>query len=199
MRQRGFSLVELMVAIAVLMLLMLAAMPGIGTWLDNTRIRNQADSIVGGLQAARAEAVRTNQSVSFWLAGSTSTPGALDDTCALSATTASWVVSVTSPANNCAGWLATTPALIVSSRAMGEDSGHVSVHAWQSDLATDATSVTFNGFGRIANSNPIAQIDLDGLGGKTYRKLRIKISPAGSVRVCDPAVSLASTDPRKCS
>ena len=81
MRQRGFSLIELMVTVVILVLLVLAAVPSIGTWLDNTRIRNQGDSLIGGLQAARAEAVRTNQNVSLWLVTSTSTPGALDDTC----------------------------------------------------------------------------------------------------------------------
>lgn len=197
MRQRGFSLIELMVTIVILALLVLVAAPSIGTWLDNTRIRNQGDSIMAGLQAARAEAVRTNQNVSFWLVGSTSNPGALDDTCALSNTSSSWVVSVGSPAGHCAGWLTTTPPGIVVSRAMGADSAKVSVSALQSDLTTPATTVTFNGFGRIANSNPIAEVDLDGTGGSTYRQLSIRVSASGSVRMCDPAVT-SSTDPRKC-
>jgi type IV fimbrial biogenesis protein FimT len=196
MRQRGFSLVELMVTIAILMLLILAAMPGIGTWLENTRIRNQADSIMAGLQTARAEAVRTNQNVSFWLVSSTAA-GALDDGCALSDTSASWVVSVTAPAGHCAGWLTTTPAKIVVSRAMGGDMAHVSVSALQSDATTPGTTVTFNGFGRIANADPIAEVDLDGTGGGTYRQLSVRVSPSGSVRMCDPLVT-SSTDPRKC-
>jgi type IV fimbrial biogenesis protein FimT len=196
MRQRGFSLVELMVTIAILMMLILVAMPGVGTWLENTRIRNQADSIMAGLQAARSEAVRTNQNVSFWLVSSTA-DGSLDDGCALSETSSSWVVSVTSPAGHCAGWLTTTPAKIVVSRAMGVDKAHVSVNAVQSDLKTAATTVTFNGFGRIANADPIAEIDVDGIGSADYRQLAVKVSPSGSVRMCDPGVT-STTDPRKC-
>lgn len=195
MRQRGFSLIELMVALVILVLLVLAAVPSIGTWLDNTRIRNQADSIMGGLQAARAEAVRTNQSVSFWLVGSTSAPGALDDTCALSSTSASWVVSVASPATHCATWQTTSPAKIFASRAMGGDNARVAVDAKQSDGTTAGTTVTFNGFGRVANSAPIAKIDLGGTG--SVRSLRVVVSPTGSVGMCDPAVT-SSTDPRKC-
>ena len=198
MRQRGFSLIELMVTVVILVLLIVAAVPSIGTWLDNTRIRNQADSLMGGLQAARAEAVRTNQNVSFWLVGSTSAPGALDDTCALSDTSASWVVSVASPASHCATWQTTSPALIFSSRAMGGDNTKVSVAAVTfGTTPTAANTVTFNGFGRVANSTPIGRIDLGGKGGGTYRSLRVVVSASGSVSLCDPAVS-SSTDPRKC-
>lgn len=191
MRQRGFSLVELMVAVVIMLLLMLAAVPSIGTWLDNTRIRNQGDSLLGGLQAARAEAVKTNQNVSFWLVDS------LSDTCVLSSTSASWVTSVASPASHCASWQTSNPALIFSSRPMGGDSARVSVKAWRADGTTAATSVTFNGFGRVTGSTPISKIELDGAGGATYRKLNVRISPSGSVSMCDPAVT-SSTDPRKC-
>lgn len=197
MRQRGFSLIELMVTLVILVLLVLAAVPSIGSWLDNTRIRNQADSLIGGLQAARAEAVRTNQSVSFWLVSSTSTPGALDDSCALSSSSSSWVVSVASPVTHCATWQTTSPAKIFAQGAMGGDNARVSVTAKQSDGTTNANTVTFNGFGRVANSTPIATINLGGSGGGSYRSLRVVVSPSGSVGMCDPAVT-SSTDPRKC-
>ena len=195
MRQRGFSLIELLVAMSILGLLMVAALPSIGTWLDNTRIRNQSDSIIGGLQAARSEAVKTNQNVSFWLVGSATTPGSPGDDCGLSNTSASWIVSLTSPATHCAGWLNTSK--IVVNRYMGGDSARVSVLAYQANGSTAGTTVTFNGFGRVANSDAIASIDVNGTGGSTYRKLRVWLSPSGSVQMCDPAVS-STTDPRKC-
>ena len=96
MRQRGFSLIELMVTMVILVLLMVAAMPSIGTWLDNTRIRNEGDSIVNGLQTARAEAVRRNENVSFWLVQLTD-PATLANDCTLSDTSGSWIVSVSGP------------------------------------------------------------------------------------------------------
>lgn len=71
MRQRGFTLVELVITIAVMALILFVAIPSIGTWLDNTRIRNVADSLQNGLQLARGEAVRRNQNVSLWLVTST--------------------------------------------------------------------------------------------------------------------------------
>lgn len=195
MRQRGFSLIELLVAISILGLLMVAAMPSIGTWLDNTRIRNQGDSIIAGLQAARSEAVKTNQNVSFWLVGSSTTPGAPGDECTLSNTSASWIVSTASPASHCAGWLNTSK--VVVNRYMGGDSARVSINALRVDGSTAGTTVTFNGFGRISNTDAIASIEVKGSGGSTYRNLRVWLSPSGSVQLCDPAVS-STTDPRIC-
>ena len=197
MRQRGFSLVELLVAISILGLLMVAAMPSIGAWLDNTRIRNTADSILTGLQMARQEAVRTNQNVSLSFVTSSSNPGGMANDCTLSNGSGSWVVSANFPASHCADATGTTPAMIVLTRGMGGDSNRVSVQALQADGSTAATTVTFNGFGRVANSDAVAVISLNGSGGAAYRNLRIWLSPSGSAQMCDPAVS-ATTDPRVC-
>jgi len=100
MRQRGFSMIELMVAMVILVLLIVAAMPSIGIWLDNTRIRNEGDSLITGLQTARAEAVKRNENVSFWLVQLTD-PATLANDCTLSETSGSWVVSVSSPDKHC--------------------------------------------------------------------------------------------------
>ena len=197
MRQRGFSLIELMVTVTILTLLILMAMPSLGTWLDNTRIRNEGDSIITGLQSARSAAVSSNQNVSFWLVGSAATPGNPGDDCALSGSSGSWVVSVASPVGHCAGWLTSSPPQILLSRSMGSDNARVSISAVQSDGTTAATTVTFNGFGRVVNATPIAQVNLNGSGGGTYRQLRVVVSATGAVRMCDPLVT-SSTDPRKC-
>jgi type IV fimbrial biogenesis protein FimT len=201
MRQRGFNLVELMVTVAILALLVLAAMPSLGTWLDNTRIRNEGDSIVNGLQTARAEAVRRNQNVSFWLVNLPN-PATLSNDCSLLSTSGSWMVSVFDPVNQCAADATSTdptvnPNGIIAGRPMGADSTRVSVTAKQSDGSGSAL-VTFNGFGRVANPASITTIDLNGIGGGTYRNLQVLVSKTGAVRLCDPAVT-SSTDPRKCN
>ncbi len=201
MRQRGFSMVELMVTLTILVLLVLAAMPSIGTWLDNTRIRNEGDSLITGLQTARGEAVKRNQNVSFWLVQLTD-PAKLANDCTLSDTSGSWVVSVYAPNSHCADDATSTdatvnPSGVVLARAMGGDSGRVSVKAVQSDGTSSSNFVTFNGFGRVAGSGFISRVDLDGTGGATYRKLSVMVSNTGAVRLCDPAVT-STTDPRKC-
>jgi type IV fimbrial biogenesis protein FimT len=200
MRQRGFSLIELMVAIAILGLLMLAAMPSIGAWLENIRIRNEGESVMNGLQTARAEAVRRNQNVSFWLVQLTD-PATLANDCTLSDTSGSWMVSVYGPNGHCADNANSTdatvnPAGIIVGRPMGGDSAHVTVKAVQTG-GSAGTYVTFNGFGRIAGTGSITQIDFGSTGSGTYRILRVVVSTTGAVRLCDPAVTSA-TDPRTC-
>ncbi len=202
MRHRGFSLIELMVALAIMGMLVLLAMPSLFTWLTNIRIRNEGDSIITGLQTARAEAVRRNQSVSFWLVNLPD-PTVLTNSCTLSSTDGSWMVSVSSPVGYCASNVNSTditvnPAGVLAGRAMGGDSAKVSVAAVQSDGSTAGTFVTFNGFGRVASTSSIAKIDLKGIGGgKVYRNLRVVISATGAVRMCDPLVT-STTDPRSC-
>jgi len=198
MRQRGFTLVELMVTVTVMAMILFAALPYIGTWLDNTRIRNAADSLQNGLQQARSEAVRRNQAVSFWLV-TLANPSVLSNDCTLSNTSGSWVVSVNTPIGHCADQPSTTATpMIVVGRASRDGGGRVKVTAVQSDLTTAGTTVTFNGFGRIANADAITQIDVNGpKTTSSYQYLRIEITSAGQVRLCDPRVTSAS-DPRKC-
>ncbi|MNK66668.1 hypothetical protein D3C87_859910 [compost metagenome] len=199
-RSRGFTLVELVVTIAVFALLLFAALPSLGTWTDNTRIRNVASSLLDGLQLARAEAIRRNQNVSFWLVN-IDNPAVLSNDCTLSNTSGSWVVSVNSPITHCADApsIDSSP-MLVTGRAVGDAGGRVSVTAVLAGSTTAATSVTFNGFGRLVNTaDAIGQIDITGpTSGTDYRNLRLLVSPAGQVRMCDPDSGIATTDPRRC-
>lgn len=66
--ESGFSLIELMIALAILALALALGMPGYKTWVQNTQIRNAAESVLNGLQVARMEAVQRNHGVKFELA-----------------------------------------------------------------------------------------------------------------------------------
>ena len=198
MKQHGFTLLETMVVVSILAILIAVAGPNLSIWLDNIRIRNAADAIQEGLQTARAEAIKRNQNITFWLVSSND-ENQLDDGCELSSTSGSWVVSVTNPQSQCGSSPSTVSApRMVSSRGVGDSGAKVNVNALQSDDSTAATSVAFNGFGRVVNIAPIARLDITGVNSAvTYRNLRIAITPAGQIRMCDPNVSSAS-DPRKC-
>jgi type IV fimbrial biogenesis protein FimT len=197
-RERGVTLIELAVTFIVLGLLVVAAGPSITTWIGNTNVRNTASSIYAGLNRARAEAVRLNRPVRFSLVAVTD-PAVLDNSCALSATGVSWVVSVTDPTSLCS--VAPDPAVapqIVDKAAGGEGGRRVAVAAVQEDGATAATSITFNAFGRIADTTAIRLITIDNvtLGGD-YRRLRVLVGNGGTVRMCDFGLT-DSNDPRKC-
>lgn len=197
-RQRGFSMIEIAVTLAIMGILMASAMPSLGNWMANARIRNTAESIQEGLQKARAEAVRRNQSVTFWMV-TTADPKVLSDDCTLSATGGSWVVSLTDPTSHCS--VAPSPDTapqIVAARPIGEGGAGVTVRAKQRDTTTDATSVTFNAFGQVANAGPIGVISVnDGSADNERRRYRILVSSGGRSLVCDETVD-STTDPRHC-
>ncbi|KQM80187.1 GspH/FimT family pseudopilin [Xylophilus sp. Leaf220] len=209
MKNRGFSLVELMVVLALFALLMLAVAPSVSAWLVNLRIRNAADSLLNGLQTARNEAIRRNRTVGFWLV-SASTPAVLANTCTLSSTSASWVVSGSDPTGACASAPSTTTApLLVASHPVGDGSaGSIAVSAVLADGSSAAASVRFNGFGQpvaetatgaAAATAPIGRIDIQNASNPgNFRSLRIVLAGSGAIRLCDPAPTVAASDPRYC-
>ncbi len=59
-RERGFSLIELMVTVAVVAILAAVATPNLRSVIANNRLRSQTDEMIASLQMARGEAVRRN-------------------------------------------------------------------------------------------------------------------------------------------
>jgi type IV fimbrial biogenesis protein FimT len=82
-RARGVTLIELLITVAVLAVGLSLAAPTFRQQVANYRVRSAAESIVNGLNYARAEAVRRNAAVSFTL--DTGGPG--------------WTVAQVSPAS----------------------------------------------------------------------------------------------------
>jgi type IV fimbrial biogenesis protein FimT len=70
-RTRGFTLIELMVALAIAALLLLIGLPSFTTFLRNSEIRSTSESLLNGLKAAQAEAANRNKNVTFQLADAT--------------------------------------------------------------------------------------------------------------------------------
>lgn len=66
-RHAGFTVVEMLIALAILGIIAALALPSFQQMLDNARVRGTADAIMSGLQLARAEAIRRNARVRFVL------------------------------------------------------------------------------------------------------------------------------------
>lgn len=196
-RQRGFTLIEAMTAISILALLLAVAAPNVTEWLRNTQVRNVSEAMQNGLRKARMEALRRNQIVTFWLV-SPANGGAPDSTCALSSTSAAWVVSVDNPASKCD----TAPSPLTNPRILetyggGSVAPNLSVSGLGSDGATAATSVSFNGMGQTTKTaTQLARIDL-AHSSTGARRLRVTISPTGGIRMCDR--DAAAGDSRACT
>jgi len=53
----GFSLIELMIVLVVLTFALLLGAPSFSAWMQNSKLRGSAGSILAGLQFAKSEAV----------------------------------------------------------------------------------------------------------------------------------------------
>ncbi|MCO5101953.1 MAG: GspH/FimT family pseudopilin [Burkholderiaceae bacterium] len=188
-RLRGFTLVELLVAFAVLGLLVVSALPSYSEFLRNAQIRTVAQSIESGLQLARAEAVRANAQVQFRLTG-TLAGGAVSGG-------SDWSVMRA---------LNATPAVFdqpVSTRTESNASSvaRVGVSTASGGAAAAAgaglpASIVFTGLGRLSAATTVRQIDITGPAGS--RRLAVQLTAGGDIRMCDPALARA-TDPQGCS
>lgn len=201
---RGMTLIELMVGLTIIAFLLVSGMPSLSVWLGNAQIRGAAESILTGLNHARAEAVKRNTSVRFQL---TTTLG---NDCALSTSGTNWVVNIgasTSPAGLCATATSDTTAPYLLQKSVATGSSTITINAGQN-------AVAFNGFGQQTSINPgttpVSAVTisivpsgsgtcLSSSGTGTYRCLTIQVSPAGQARLCDPSVSgSASSNPTAC-
>lgn len=186
----GFSLIELLITLAVFGILFVVGLPSLATWMQNTQVRNSAEAVVAGLQLARNEAVRRNRSVQFSLVDS------LTAGCALSTGGTNWVVSLTDPTGACDATPSETAGpMIIQKRSSEEGSGNARV-------TSGASSIAFNGIGRMAAGGAATQIDFTSSTGGCQatgpiRCLRVNVSVSGSVRMCDPVVG-DTADPRFC-
>ena len=186
-RMRGFTLIELMVALAIAALLLLIGLPSFTTFLRNSEIRSTSESLLNGLRAATAEAANRNKKVTFQL---------------VDATNADWSF-----------WVLEDDGVtqkVIQSYAKSEAGASSKITLTPAGPLT----VTFNGLGRVdidpANPNDhIRQIDIESIVPGEARPLRIIVDdpnppvagrPRG-LRLCDPDPALAALvppDPRAC-
>lgn len=135
-----------MIGITILAILLGAAMPSFQTWLQNTQIRNAAESITNGLQRARAEAVARNTNVAFAFGANSS-----------------WTVSVVAP------------AAVIESRSGTEGSANVTRTVLPAG-ATSITFNNLGIVAANADgSASLAQVDLDAAGGNQILRVTIGV------------------------
>lgn len=205
-RAYGFTLIEMMVTLAVMALLLMMGLPSMSTWLQNTQLRASAESIQAGLQLARAESLRRNAPVRFQLVDT------LTAACVPNDKATNWIISVNDPIGKCnlaesdpsAPITDPTALIIIQKRSGAEGSPNAAVAAINgAPPGVAATTVVFTGLGRVIGVLPIQQIDITNPSGGAcqpagpMRCLRINIVSGGQMRMCDPIV-VSPTDPRQC-
>jgi prepilin-type N-terminal cleavage/methylation domain-containing protein len=172
--QRGFTLIEMMIALVIAGLLVLLAAPMYGEMIANTEIRNASENILMGLRTAQGEAIRLNAPAKFVL---DTTPG-----------TGGWQVLVTDPDKND---FAVDPWRTYN---FADGAKRATV------TATGGTEVTFNGLGQIIHQDTaITRVDVTTSAISNPHKLSILVGTsavAAGMKMCDP--SYPSTDPVGC-
>lgn len=170
MLQKGFTLIELVVTMVVLVTVSSIAIPAFQTSIGNAQIRTVAESIRAGLQQARAEAIKRNAKVKFTLQ-----------------TNSAWQIGCVTESANC-------PALITQKKAVEGSSANTTVSAdnntavFGSFGTRDPATATALTVVNVTNSQVNA----------TERKaLRVILGAGGNVKVCDPSVTVEG-DSRAC-
>jgi len=194
-RRRGFTLIELAIAIALLGILMMLGVPAFSTYIQNARLRGAAENFYAGVQMARAEAVRRNTTVQIIL---TSEPGV--DTSAntdvLTLTGPNWIVRAQRPGSVFYDF--------VEGKTMTEGSAEQIGGTPAVTVTGTVSSVGFNGLGAAASLAGAATFEFKNPAGGgcaaeggPMRCLNVMVSVGGQARMCDPAVTTAG-DTRKC-
>lgn len=190
LRERGFTLVELVVTIALLGTLLGLAAPAFSDWIRGARVRTIANALQTGARLAQGEAVRFNRQVVFFLTNDSSCNAA------------------TNAALNGSFWAIRTIGLTAGEAVQTVQCGTLADSAPGVSIA-GPTAICFNSAGRqTTNPSPGAggaACNLPPTGMSVYdisangaRSLRVQVSLGGQVRQCDPARTLSATAPDGC-
>ena len=195
--QSGFTLVELLVAMGIMVILLALAAPGFSTYMANDRVRAAAASFYAGVQTTRTEAIRRNASstnmVQIIWTSDPATP-AFSSIALVSTAGPNWMVRYQPPGS-------ATYAYITghSAKEAAGSGGNNSVQVTASTpfLAFTGLGATTTGAtATFAFTNPSAGACVANNG--PVRCLNVNVSAAGQPELCDPSITDA-TDPKHCN
>lgn len=183
--QAGVTLIEMAVAMVILGILAGLALPSFSSYLAGTKVRAVADNLQSGLQTARMEALKRNNTTAFLLLGDTGNDWMVNLS---EAASTNWQTT-TANASACAGG-STVTATYQIQKSCGENGG-VTVFA----NFSPSNYVTFTPQGRASAAVANPQIDL--CAANTTSKYSIRIFSGGQLKICDRSIT-SSTDMRHC-
>jgi type IV fimbrial biogenesis protein FimT len=197
-RRSGFTIIELLIGMALLAILLGLGAPAMGTYLQNSKLGAATASFYAGVQAARTEAIRRNIQSQFVLTDTPNNVANLANAVAPLATGRSWIVRAVSP----------PPAVgfdpVIDKKSSNEGEGSVvapSIVVASFGPAGYVGVIPFNGFGNTFDNQPY-RIDISNpaAGACTpvgpVRCRRITVTPGGQISACDPAAPVG--DSRAC-
>ncbi len=194
----GFSLIELMIVLAILGLTTALAAPSLRSWSVNSQLKTAASSLATSLRMAQAEAVRTYQPVIFYRTS--------DSTCAANSAPAAdgkyWIAKIIP---NAVIVQATTPTPPLCG-VMTENTANLTING--------PLAVCFAPNGRpIPVTAPIAgvancNVNADGVivywvdssaTVNNQRKLSVWATLGGTIRTCARETAVSDSTPEGCA
>lgn len=190
----GFSLIELLIGIALMGILLAVGLPAFTSYAQNARVLASAQGLQNALQAARAEAVRINTNVEMVLTDS------LDpDTTSLDVSGKNILIRF-KPSG-------ATNYTLVEARDGREGSGQTFGSTPKVKVTGTVSKVTFSSLSNTDLTSKAVFLFTSQSDGAAcasasgpIRCLNVEITPGGQSRLCDPQVAAGdTTDSRACS
>ena len=169
MRSAGFTLIDLLITVAVLAIMLYLALPNFAIWMQNTQIRTAGEAILNGMQLARADAIRRNVTIELRMDVSSG-----------------WTARVPGTGE------------VIQSRVAGEGSA-ASLVTITPPAARTVTFNSFGSVATNADGTATVteiKIDSPSIAAADSRELCVMVRVGGNVRLCDPQVP--ATDTRTC-
>lgn len=173
-RESGFTLIELMVTLAVLAIVLAAAVPSFSDFFDKYRLRGAADGIISLISNARAEAVKTGVDVNIAFNGSS----------------AAWCVGAnagTAPANGAAATAATACDCTDASKCLvsGQHTA-IDVGAYP-DVTIGVLPDAFVFDSKLGTIVPLGDSAVTLTSPKGKYDLAVKVNALGQAQLCRPS------------
>ena len=191
-RGRGFTLLEMLIAMAILAIIITYAVPSMSTFYDNQRLMGATEQVYGHLQQARSEAVARNVTTyaNFAVDGSDSWEygvSSANSLCDLTATTPTTANACVISVDDGDGTLdpgdgSVDTGDLVLMRFTDADYDGVSMN-----IASFSSCTTQCVFDPLRGTSTSGQVNLTGNNGNN---LRVTVSLLGRVAVCTPDGSM---------
>jgi prepilin-type N-terminal cleavage/methylation domain-containing protein len=171
--RRGYTLIEVLIALVVFAILLMMAGPAYMEFIGNAQIRNAGEALLNGVRLSQSEALKHNLPAIFTLDPSTG-----------------YTISIDDPEN---------PGTPLFQRDYLLSDG--SSQAVLTVTPQNATVISFDGLGRLKSPNddgsqPIVAIDVTHASLSNPRNLRVVVANTASgvgTMLCDPATSQPPT------
>jgi len=166
---KGFTLIELMVGLAIAVILLVLAAPAYTRWVADTQIAGGASAMADGLRFAQAEAIKRNARVEF------------------NVSAGMWVVRLPGSSDK------------LRTGALGEGAAHSTLTPAPTDSTTVTFNSfgQIESENAEAPTVPLTSVDVSMTGGSKPLRVIIGNGAAGTgIKLCDP--SFAWPDPKGC-